>query len=75
MPYDHLKEDVKLLLEGMEGKISKVVVIKLYLLNKRETEIQVGFVEMWCLIAGHARIEGGKRVIFLILSVMCILLI
>jgi len=64
-PYDELMEDVKLLLEGSEGKITKVVVIKLEPLREGEMKIRAGFVEMWSLGAkGQAKIDGGRKVIF-----------
>ena len=38
-PYGQLKEDAKLLPEGSEGQIAKVIVIKLQLPQEGETEI------------------------------------
>ncbi|KAG0640993.1 hypothetical protein HOY80DRAFT_883900, partial [Tuber brumale] len=63
-PYDHLKEDVKLLLEGSEGKIMKVIVIKLELLREGETEIQNGFVEVWHLRDGVVKEDGPRKTLF-----------
>jgi len=63
-PYEQLKEDVKLLLEGTGGGISKVIVIKLEPLVEGETEIRAGFVEMWCLEGGKAKKDGARMVIF-----------
>ncbi|KAG0641784.1 hypothetical protein HOY80DRAFT_901934 [Tuber brumale] len=63
-PYDDLKEDVKLLLEGTGGKIMKVIVIKLEPLREGETEIQNGFVEVWHLRDGVAKKDGRKKTLF-----------
>ena len=63
-PYDDLKDDVKLLLEGSEGRISKVIIIKIEPLREGETEVQRGFVEMWYLSEGRAKKDGGRKVIF-----------
>ncbi|CUS10607.1 unnamed protein product [Tuber aestivum] len=63
-PYNQLKEDAKLLLEGSEGQIAKVIVIKLEPLQEEETEIQKGFVEVWQLRDGVARKEGQKKNLF-----------
>jgi len=63
-PYEQLKEDVKLLLEGAGGEISKVIVVKLEPLVAGETEIRAGFVEMWGLAGGKAKNDGGRKVIF-----------
>ena len=62
-PYDDLKDDVKLLLEGSRGKISKAIIIKIEPLREGETEVQRGFVEMWHLSAGRAKKDGGRKVI------------
>ena len=62
--YEQLKERVKLLLEGAEGMISKVIVVKVEPLVAGETEIQAGFVEMWCLVKGKAKKDRGRKVIF-----------
>ncbi|RPA97053.1 hypothetical protein L873DRAFT_1155599 [Choiromyces venosus 120613-1] len=61
-PYHHLKNDMKLLLEGSEGKISNVIIIKLESLKEGETQIQRGFVEMWHFVNGHAQRDGGRKV-------------
>ncbi|KAG0129645.1 hypothetical protein HOY82DRAFT_405103 [Tuber indicum] len=63
-PYDQLKEDVKLLLEGSEGQITKVIVIKLEPLQEEETKIQRGFVEVWHLRNGAATKEGRRENLF-----------
>ncbi|CUS07112.1 unnamed protein product [Tuber aestivum] len=63
-PYDQLKDDVKLLLEGSEGQITKVIVIKLEPLQEGETEIQRGFVEVWHLRNGAATKEGWRKNLF-----------
>jgi len=63
-PYEQLTEDVKVLLEGTGGEISKVIVVKVEPLVEGETEIQAGFVEMWCLEGGKAKNDGGRKVIF-----------
>jgi len=59
-----LKDDVKLLLEGSKGMISKAIIIKIEQLRKGETEVQKGFVEMWHLSEGRAKKDGGRKVIF-----------
>ncbi|KAG0131780.1 hypothetical protein HOY82DRAFT_645623 [Tuber indicum] len=63
-PYDQLKEDVKLLLEGSEGQIAKVIVIKLEPLQEGEIEIQKGFFELWHLRNGVAMKEGRRKNLF-----------
>ncbi|RPA92039.1 hypothetical protein L873DRAFT_1711644, partial [Choiromyces venosus 120613-1] len=63
-PYDDLKADVKLLLEGTEGKITKAVIIKLQPLREGGTEIQKGFVDMWHLCDGQAQKCGGRKNLF-----------
>jgi len=63
-PVEDLKDDVKLLLEGSGGKISKAIIIKVEPLREGETEIQNGFVEMWHLKNGRAMKDGGRKVIF-----------
>ena len=63
-PYGKLKDDVKLLLEGSEGMISKAIIIKIEPLREGETEVQRGFVEMWHLSEGRAEKDGGRKVIF-----------
>ena len=67
-PYDDLKDDVKLLLEGSEGMISKAIIIKIEQLQEGETEVQRGFVEMWHLSEGRAKKDGGRKVTFSQLS-------
>ena len=62
--YDDLGDDVKLLLEGSAGEISKVIIVKIEPLQKGETEVQRGFVEMWHLKNGRAIQDGGRKVIF-----------
>ncbi|RPA97047.1 hypothetical protein L873DRAFT_1154967 [Choiromyces venosus 120613-1] len=59
-PYEDLKADVKLLLEGSEGKITKAIIIKLQPLREGETQIQKGFVEMWHRIDGQVRKDGSR---------------
>ena len=63
-PYNDLKDDVKLLLEGSAGNISKVIIIKIEPLRQGETEVQSGFVEMWHLKNGRATRDSGRKVIF-----------
>ena len=63
-PYDDLKDDVRLLLEGSRGKISKVIITKIEPLGEGETEVQRGFVEMWHLSEGRVKKDGGRKVIF-----------
>ncbi|KAG0126966.1 hypothetical protein HOY82DRAFT_89612 [Tuber indicum] len=63
-PYEHMKDDVKLLLEGSEGAISKVIVIKLQSLEDNDTEIKGGFVEMWHFSDGNAKKVGGRKKLF-----------
>jgi len=62
--YDDLKDDVKLLLEGSGGEISKAIIIKVEPLRAGETEVQRAFVEMWHLSEGRAKKKGGRKVIF-----------
>jgi hypothetical protein len=45
--HDALIEDTKLLLEGSEGRIGLVIVVKLEPLKSNETEIQNGFVQVY----------------------------
>jgi len=61
-PYEDLKNDVKLLLEGSEGSISKVIIIKLQPLGDDDTEIKKGFVEMWHFLDGTSKKVGGRKV-------------
>ena len=63
-PYDDLKDDVKVLLEGSGGRISKAIIIKIEPLREGETEVQRGFVEMWHLSNGKAIKNGGRKVSF-----------
>ncbi|RPB04569.1 hypothetical protein L873DRAFT_1729311 [Choiromyces venosus 120613-1] len=63
-PYEDLKADVKLLLEGSEGQIGKAIIIKLQPLQDGETQIQKGFVEMWHLKNGQAWKDGGRKNLF-----------
>ena len=63
-PYNHLKDDVKLLLEGGGGKISKAIIIKIEPLREGQTEVQSGFVEMWHLKNSKATRDGSRKVIF-----------
>ena len=63
-PYDDLKDDVKLLLEGSGEMISKAIIIKIEPLREGETEVQRGFVEMWHLSEGRAKKDGSREVIF-----------
>ncbi|PUU77677.1 hypothetical protein B9Z19DRAFT_1065667 [Tuber borchii] len=63
-PYEDLKEDVKLLLEGSAGKISKVVIIKIMPLTTGQKELQTGFVEIWHLIKGKATKDGDRKNLF-----------
>ena len=63
-PYNDLKDDVKLLLEGSGGQISKAIIIKVEPLREGETEVQSAFVEMWHLSEGRAKKDGSRKVIF-----------
>jgi len=67
---EHLRRDVKLLLEGSEGKIKKAILIKLEPLKAEQTSIQDGYVEVWGLKDGVASKEGRKRVTFITLQVL-----
>jgi len=61
-PYDELKDDVKLLLEGSCGKITKAILVKLDPLYDGETQIQKGFLETWHLSDGKAKRDDGRKV-------------
>ena len=63
-PTDDLQDDVKLLLEGSRGKISKAIIIKIEPMRKGETAVQTGWVEMWNWSDGKARKVGGRKVSF-----------
>ena len=63
-PYDDLKDDVKLLLEGSGGQISKAIIVKIEPLRKGKTKVKKGFVEMWHLKNGKAIKDGGRKVSF-----------
>ncbi|PWW75102.1 hypothetical protein C7212DRAFT_326245, partial [Tuber magnatum] len=63
-PYEDLKADVKLSLEGSAGKISKIIIIKLDPLRDGETEIQKGFVEIWHLVDGQVKKHGRRKSLF-----------
>ena len=60
--YQNLKEDAKIFLEGTQGEITKVVLVKLEPLRSGEEEIQKGFVELWHFENGRAKIQGGRKV-------------
>ena len=66
--YEDLKDDAKLLLEGTEGAIIKVIIIKIEPLRPGETTIQKGFVEVWSFVNGRAKKDGGEVTILTILS-------
>ncbi|PUU73877.1 hypothetical protein B9Z19DRAFT_497898 [Tuber borchii] len=59
--YDDLKADVKLLLEGSSGKISKVFLIKLDPIYGGVRKIQKGFIEAWKLSNGVATKDLGRE--------------
>ena len=63
--YEDLKEDMKILHEGSQGKITTVIIIKLEPFAEGEIEIQKGFVEVWHLIDGKAKKEGERKVTIL----------
>jgi len=62
--YDDLKDDVRLLLEGSGGEISKAIIIKIEPLREGDREVQRALVEMRHLSEGRAKKEGGRKVIF-----------
>ncbi|RPA88726.1 hypothetical protein L873DRAFT_1849623 [Choiromyces venosus 120613-1] len=62
--YDDLKADVKLLLEGSAGGIIKAILIKLEPIRQGETNIQKWFVEVWHLVDGYAKKDGGRKNLF-----------
>ena len=62
--YEDLKEDVKLLLEGTQGGIIKVIIIKIGPLRPGETTIQEGFVEVWSFAKGRAKMDGRRQVLY-----------
>lgn len=55
----------EILLEGSQGKITTVIIIKLEPFAEGEIEIQKGFVEVWHLIDGKAKKEGERKVTIL----------
>lgn len=63
-PYDELLEDADLLLEGSEGRIGIVIVVKLQPLGSGDTAIGSGFVELHKFNEStQKRIRlGGRRV-------------
>ena len=66
--YEDLRDDVRLLLEGTQGKIIKVIIIKIEPLRPGETTIQKGFVEVWSFANGRAKKDGREVTILTILS-------
>ena len=69
--YEDLKDNAKLLLEGTQGKIIKVIIIKIEPLLTGETTIQKGFVEVWSFANGRAKKDGRGVTILTILSGRC----
>jgi hypothetical protein len=63
--YEDLKADVKILLEGSQGEITKAIIIKVEPLRQGETEISKGFVEEWHLVGGRAKKDGGRKMTIL----------
>ena len=63
--YEDLKDKVKFLLEGTQGKIIKAIVIKIEPLLTGETTIQKGFVEVWSFASGRAKKDGREVTILL----------
>ncbi|CUS06868.1 unnamed protein product [Tuber aestivum] len=63
-PYGQLKAETTLLLEGTQGSITKVVIIKLDPLAAGETKIKKGFVEVWHLVDGKVKQEGRRKKLF-----------
>ena len=61
-PYEDLKADVKLLLEGSGGKITKAILLDLRPLVDGQREINYGKLEVWKLVAGKATMDGGRLV-------------
>ena len=61
-PYEDLKADVKLLLEGSGGKITKAILIHLTPLLDGQRELNCGKLEVWKLVSGKATKETGHRV-------------
>ncbi|RPA89597.1 hypothetical protein L873DRAFT_1796004 [Choiromyces venosus 120613-1] len=65
-PYDNLKADVKLLLEGSAEGIIKAILSKLEPIWQGKTNIQkVYSVEVWHLVDGHTKKDGGSKNLFL----------
>ncbi|KAL5361062.1 hypothetical protein BJX96DRAFT_151340 [Aspergillus floccosus] len=64
--FDHLKQDADLLLQGSEGRIKSVILIKLDPLKEDETSIQAGFVEVHIFdqISGQRRKRGRRMTLY-----------
>ena len=61
-PYEDLKADVKLLLEGSSGKIMKAILINLRPLVDGQHKINYEKLRVWKLVAGKAMKDGGPLV-------------
>lgn len=63
-PYERLLSDADLLLEGSEGRIRVVTLVKLQPLGPGETSVQSGFVELheYDAVSGFRKKRGNKKV-------------
>ena len=62
--YNDLVDDATLLLEGAQGHIDMVIILKMDPLKEGETSLQHAFVELWKIDREDmtARIYGGRMV-------------
>jgi hypothetical protein len=63
-PYTDLVDDATLLLEGFQGRVGMVIIVKMQPLKEGETSLQYGFVEVWRIDREDmkARIYGQRQV-------------
>jgi hypothetical protein len=62
--YEELLEDASLLLEGSEGRIGLVILIKIVPLKDNETALQSGFVEFHTYDQEtHERVKWKRRMV------------
>lgn len=63
--YDELQADVDLLLEGSQGKIRVVILVKIDPLGPNDTHCQAGFVEVheYDPVSGTRKKRGRRKVI------------
>jgi len=63
-PVDDFQDDLRLVLDGSRGKISKDIIIKIEQLHEAETKVKRVFVEMWNLINNNTIKNSGRKVSF-----------